>query len=288
MPLHANDLALAYGRDPVIADLTVHIPQGQVTALVGANASGKSTLLRGLGRLLRPAHGAVYLDGRAITQMSTKDIARRMAILPQGPDLPEGVTVRQLAAHGRYPHQGMLQQWSHRDEQAVADALAATGTTALADRMLDELSGGQRQRAWIAMTLAQEAEIMLLDEPTTFLDIAHQVDILDLLHELNERDGRTIVMALHDLNQAARYSHRILAIRRGRLAAEGPPHHVITEHVVRDIFDLDVSIIQDPTTGAPLCIPISPRAARQHHRPATSTPPGGRSPNAVRQDDGSV
>lgn len=261
MRLHTRDLALAYDRDPVITDLTVQIPEAQITVLVGANASGKSTLLRGLARLLKPAHGTVYLDGRALAQMNTRDIARTMSVLPQGPDLPEGVTVRQLAANGRYPHQGLVRQWSHRDEQAVTDALEATGTTDLADRPLDELSGGQRQRAWIAMTLAQEAEVMLLDEPTTFLDIAHQVDILDLLHELNERDGRTIVMALHDLNQAARYAHRILAIHRGRVAAEGPPNHVITERVVRDIFDLDVRIIQDPTTGAPLCIPISSRTA---------------------------
>lgn len=267
MRLHAHELALTYGRDPVIADLTVHIPNGQVTALVGANASGKSTLLRGLARLLQPAVGTVYLDGRALTRMNTKDIARHMAVLPQGPDPTEGVTVRQLVAHGRYPHQGLFRQWSHRDEQAVAHALAATGTTDLADRAVNELSGGQRQRAWIAMTLAQEATVMLLDEPTTFLDITHQVDVLDLLHDLNERDGRTIVMALHDLNQAARYAHHILAIRDGRLAAEGSPRHLITEPVVRDIFGLDVHIIQDPTTGAPLCIPISSRIATPHHRP---------------------
>lgn len=259
MRLEAHDLTLAYGHDPVIADLGVHIPDGQITALVGANASGKSTLLRGLARLLRPTRGVVYLDGRAISQLGTKEVARRMAVLPQGPDLPAGVTVRQLAAQGRYPHQSLLRQWSAGDEEAVARALAATSTTALADRPLDELSGGQRQRAWVAMTLAQEAEVMLLDEPTTFLDMAHQVDVLDLLRELNERGGRTIVMVLHDLNQAARYAHRILAIRAGRLVAEGTPSDVVTEEIVREIFDLDVRVIEDPVSGTPLCVPVGSR-----------------------------
>lgn len=261
MRLEAHDLTLAYGRDPVIADLRIRIPDGQITALVGANASGKSTLLRGLARLLRPARGVVYLDGRAISQLDTKEVARRMAVLPQGPDLPEGVTVRQLTAQGRYPHQGLLRQWSAADEEAVARALAATRTSELADRPLDELSGGQRQRAWVAMTLAQEAEVMLLDEPTTFLDMAHQVDVLDLLRDLNERDGRTIVMVLHDLNQAARYAHRILAIRRGHLVAEGPPSEVVTEEIVGEVFGLGVRIIEDPVSGAPLCVPVGTRTA---------------------------
>lgn len=258
MRLEARDLTVGYGREPVIPDLSAHIPGGQITALVGANASGKSTLLRGLARLLRPTRGVVYLDGRAISQMSTKEVARHMAILPQGPDLPEGVTVRQLAAHGRYPHQGLLRQWSRHDEEAVAQALDASRTTELADRPLQELSGGQRQRAWIAMTLAQEADVMLLDEPTTFLDMAHQVDVLELLRELNDHDGRTIVMVLHDLNQAARYAHRLLAIRDGRLIAEGTPAEVVTDNIVREIFDLDVRVINDPVSGAPLCVPAAP------------------------------
>jgi len=256
MSLEARDLTLAYDRATVVAELSVRIRAEQITALVGANASGKSTLLRGLSRLLRPAAGGVYLDGRAIAQMSTKEVARRMAVLPQGPELPEAMTVRELAAQGRYPHQRLLRQWSREDEAAVERALTATGMGALAERPLDELSGGQRQRAWIAMTLAQETQVLLLDEPTTFLDMAHQIELLELLRELNERDRRTIVMVLHDLNQAARYAHRIIAIRDGRLAADGPPEAVITEETVRALFGLEVRVIEHPVAGTPLCVPV--------------------------------
>jgi len=266
MSLEARDLTLAYDRDPVVADLSLRIEAGRITALVGANASGKSTLLRGLARLLRPARGVVYLDGRAITRMSTREVARRMAVLPQGPEVPEGVTVRELAAQGRYPHQGLLRQWSREDEAAVERALAATGTAELAERPLDELSGGQRQRAWIAMTLAQETDVLLLDEPTTFLDMAHQVEVLELLRELNRRHGRTIVMVLHDLNQAARYAHRIVAVRDGRLVADGPPEDVISEETVRAVFGLEVRVIAHPVVGTPLCVPVGgpdPQGARQ-------------------------
>lgn len=256
MPLEARDLTLAYDRNAVVAELSVRVEAGRITALVGANASGKSTLLRGLSRLLRPAGGAVYLDGRAIARLSTKEVARRMAVLPQDPELPEGVTVRELAAQGRYPHQRLLRQWSREDEAAVERALEATGTADLAERPLDELSGGQRQRAWIAMTLAQETEVLLLDEPTTFLDMAHQMEVLELLRELNERGGRTIVMVLHDLNQAARYADRIVAIRDGRLLADGPPEAVITEETVRAVFGLEVRVIEHPVAGTPLCVPV--------------------------------
>lgn len=255
MPLEARDLTLAYDRDPVVRELTMRVTSGRVTALIGANASGKSTLLRGLARLLKPAAGAVYLDGRAIAQMPTKQVARRMALLPQSPDVPEGVSVRELVAQGRYPHQRPLRTWSHADESAVERALASTGLTDLADRTLDELSGGQRQHAWIAMTLAQAAEVMLLDEPTTYLDLNHQVRVLELLRELNERHDRTIVMVLHDLNQAARYAHEVLAIKDGRLVAGGPPTTVMTESLIRDVFGLDVRVIDDPVTGGPLCVP---------------------------------
>jgi iron complex transport system ATP-binding protein len=261
MPLEARDLTLAYDRDPVVHELSMRIVPGRITALVGANASGKSTLLRGLARLLRPVRGAVYLDGKAIGELSTKEVARRMAVLPQSPDVPGGVTVRELAAHGRYPHQSMLRQWSRDDEAAVERALAATGMTDFAERQLDELSGGQRQHAWIAMTLAQETEILLLDEPTTYLDLNHQVRVLELLRALNEHHARTIVMVLHDLNQAARYAHELVAIKHGRLVAGGAPAAVVSAELIRDVFGLDVHIIDDPVTGGPLCVPAgsSPR-----------------------------
>jgi iron complex transport system ATP-binding protein len=256
MSLEARDLTLTYDRNPVVHDLSARVESGSITALVGANASGKSTLLRGVARLLKPARGAVLLDGQAIDRLATKQIARRMAVLPQGAALPEGVTVRELAAHGRYPHQGLLRQWSREDQAAVERALERTGITHLAERPLDELSGGQRQHAWIAMALAQETGVLLLDEPTTYLDIAHQVAVLELLSELNARDGRTIVMVLHDLNQAARYAHRMLAIRDGRVVAEGRPDEVVTEQVVRDVFGLEARIIDDPVSGTPLCVPL--------------------------------
>jgi iron complex transport system ATP-binding protein len=255
MPLEARELTLAYDRDPIVRELSLRVVAGRMTALVGANASGKSTLLRGLARLLKPAGGAVYLDGQAIAQLPTKQVARRMAVLRQSPDVPEGVTARELVAQGRYPHQRLLRQWSRADEAAVERALAATGMTDLADRELDELSGGQRQHAWIAMTLAQEAQVMLLDEPTTYLDLNHQVRVLELLRELNEHHGRTIVMVLHDLNQAARYAHDVLAIKDGRLVAAGPPTAVVSERVIREVFGLDVRVIDDPVTGGPLCVP---------------------------------
>jgi iron complex transport system ATP-binding protein len=255
--LEARELSLAYGRDPVVADLSVRIAEGRVTALVGANASGKSTLLRGLARLLRPARGAVFLDGQAIAALPTREVARRMAVLPQGPDVPEGITVRELVAHGRYPHGRALRRFTREDELAVERALAATSLLQLAERPLDELSGGRRQSAWIAMTLAQEAPIMLLDEPTTYLDMAHQAAVLELLRRLNREEGRTIVMVLHDLNHAARYADDLLAIRDGRLVAAGPPAEVVTEQTVRDVFGLDVLVVEDPATGGPLVVPAA-------------------------------
>jgi iron complex transport system ATP-binding protein len=263
MSLETRDLRLSYGSDPVIDDLRLRIASGRITALVGPNASGKSTLLRGLARLLRPATGAVLLDGRDIARIPTREVARRMAILPQDPETPDGLTVRQLVGQGRYPHRAPLRGWSPDDERAVDAALAATGMTQLAERPVDALSGGQRQHAWIAMTLAQQTEILLLDEPTTYLDLAHQVDVLDLLAELN-RDGRTIVMVLHDLNQAGRYADDIVAVRAGRIAAAGAPEEVVTEDRVREVFGVDVRVIEDPVTGGPLCVPTmaTPRAGR--------------------------
>jgi iron complex transport system ATP-binding protein len=252
--LDAREVVLSYGDTVVLDRLSLRVTPARTTALVGANASGKSTLLRGLARLLRPRAGAVLLDGREIASMRTRDVARRMAILPQDPTVPEGLTVRQLVAQGRFPHHRPMRRWSPDDEHAVGRALAMTAMTELSHRPLDELSGGQRQHAWIAMALAQQTEVLLLDEPTTYLDIAHQVAVLELLSELNRREGSTIVMVLHDLNQAARYADEILALRHGRVVACGPPAEVVTEEIVREVFDVEVRIIEDPVTGGPMCV----------------------------------
>ncbi len=253
--LDGRELVVAYGDTRVLDRLSLSVGSGRVTALVGANASGKSTLLRALARLMRPRSGVVLLDGHEIATLGTRDVARRMAILPQDPALPDALTVRQLVAQGRYPHRGPLRRWSAEDDRAVDRALAMTGMASLAARPLDELSGGQRQHAWIAMALAQETGVLLLDEPTTYLDMAHQVAVLDLLSALNRRDGRTIVMVLHDLNQAARYADEIVALRHGRVVASGPPDDVVTEAFVRAVFDAAVRVVEDPVTGGPLCVP---------------------------------
>ena len=253
--LRTESLSLAYDGEPVVSELTLAIPVGRITALVGPNACGKSTLLRGLARLLRPRAGAVYLDGREIHRYPTRDVALQLGLLPQGPTAPEGLTVQDLVARGRYPHQSWFRQWSAADEEAVERSMRLTGTDALRERPVDELSGGQRQRAWIAMALAQETEIMLLDEPTTYLDLAHQIEVLDLLHELNEREGRTIVIVLHDLNQAARYADHLVAMRDGRIRVVGRPTDVVTEPMVRDVFGVDCRVMPDPVTGTPLVVP---------------------------------
>jgi iron complex transport system ATP-binding protein len=254
--LAAEGLGLAYDELEVVSDLSIAIPPGRVTAVVGANACGKSTLLRGLARLLKPKAGAVYLDGKSIHELPTREVATRMAILPQSPTAPEGITVTDLVGRGRYPHQGWLRQWSSTDEEAVASAMAATDILDLAARPVDELSGGQRQRVWIAMALAQETSVLLLDEPTTFLDVAHQVEILDLLTDLNQRDGRTIVLVLHDLNHACRYGHHLIAMREGAIVAEGPPVEVVTRRLVEDVFDLRCRVMPDPVSHTPMVIPI--------------------------------
>ena len=255
--LRTERLTLAYDGTPIVSDLTLAIPDGRITALVGPNACGKSTLLRGLARMLRPRAGAVYLDGREIHRYPTREVALRLGLLPQAPSAPEGLTVEELVARGRYPHQTWFRQWSVEDEAAVERALALTGTEVLRDRPVDELSGGQRQRAWIAMALAQETELMLLDVPTTYLDLAHQIEVLDLLHELNEREGRTIVIVVHDLNQAARYADHLVAMRDGRIKVVGRPSDVVTEAMVRDVFGVDARVRDDPVTGTPLVLPRS-------------------------------
>lgn len=254
--LEASGLTLGYADTDVVRDLDLQVPHGKVTVVVGANACGKSTLLRGLARLLRPRSGAVLLDGEAIHRLPTKQVARTLGLLPQNPITPEGVTVADLVGRGRHPHHGAFSRWTAEDEQAVAEALVLTDTLELADRMVDELSGGQRQRVWIAMALAQGTDFLLLDEPTTYLDVAHQVEMLDLLAELNARRGTTIVMVLHDLNLSARYADHLVALLHGRIAAEGSPREVVTEEVVRTVFGLDNRVIDDPVSHTPLVVPV--------------------------------
>ncbi|HKE74243.1 MAG TPA: ABC transporter ATP-binding protein [Acidimicrobiales bacterium] len=255
-PLAAEDLSLAYDDRPVVDGLSLAIPAGAVTVIVGANACGKSTLLRGLGRLLRPRGGTVLLDGADIGRLPTREVATRLGLLPQQPVAPDGITVADLVARGRHPHQRWFRPWSPADADAVAAALAATGMDGLADRPVDELSGGQRQRAWIALALAQGTDLMLLDEPTTFLDLAHQVEVLDLLARLNAAEGRTVVLVLHDLNLACRYAHHLVAMRAGRVVAEGRPAEVVTAALVADVFGLAAEVFPDPLTGTPLVLPV--------------------------------
>lgn len=253
--IETRQLTLSYGEKPVISDLSLQIPKGKITVFIGSNGCGKSTLLRALARLMKPDQGSILLDGRDLRQWSTKEIARRLAILPQGPVAPEGLTVLQLVKQGRYPHQNWLQQWSETDEHMVRKALEATRLTALADRPVDSLSGGQRQRAWIAMTLAQGTDMILLDEPTTYLDMTHQIEILDLLYDLNQQEQRTIVMVLHDLNLACRYAHHIVAVHNQGIYAQGEPEAIMSEQLVRDVFQLECQIMPDPLFGTPMCIP---------------------------------
>ncbi len=266
--LEAEHLSLAYGAVPVVGDVSLTVPSGRVTTIVGANACGKSTLLRGLARLLRPTGGRVLLDGRSIHDLPTREVATRMGLLPQSPVAPEGLTVVDLVGRGRYPHQGWFRQWSQQDEAAVAAALEATETVGLARRTVDELSGGQRQRVWIAMALAQETDVLLLDEPTTFLDVAHQIDVLDLLVDLNRRRGTTVVAVLHDLNLAARYSDHMVAMKAGEVVACGEPREVVTEGTIGHVFDMRCTVVEDPVAGTPLVIPIGRR-----HPTAATTPP---------------
>ncbi|MFT4187450.1 MAG: ABC transporter ATP-binding protein [Aeromicrobium sp.] len=256
--LQAETVTVGYGTRTVIEQMSLEFPAGKVTCIVGPNACGKSTLLRTAARLLKPTQGAVLLDGHSIHRQPTKNVARAVGLLPQSPTAPDGITVGDLVARGRFPHVGFLQPWKAEDREAVAWAMEATGTTSLADRGVDGLSGGQRQRVWIAMALAQQTDILLLDEPTTYLDLAHQVEVLDLLVELNETSAKTIIMVLHDLNQAARYADFLVAVREGRIVASGPPREILDAELVREVFGQTVRILDDE--GLPVIVPVSRHA----------------------------
>lgn len=282
--LRARDVRLAYGDRVVVDGLDLDIVDGTITAVIGPNGCGKSTVLRALGRLLRPKGGNVLLDGKQIHRMSTKEVARTLGLLPQSPVAPEGLNVGDLVARGRHPHQAWYRQWSSGDEAVVADALDLTGIADLAERPVDELSGGQRQRVWLSMALAQGTDLLLLDEPTTYLDLSHQVDVLDLVGRLHDESGRTVVMVLHDLNLAARYADRLVAMKDGAIVAEGAPGEVLTEELLADVFDLEARVIPDPVVGTPLVVPAGGRAAAGRGRPG-GQPDGNARSSAVRGDD---
>ncbi|MEV4743411.1 ABC transporter ATP-binding protein [Streptomyces sp. NPDC049555] len=257
--LRAESVTLAYDGRTIAEDLSVTVPDHSFTVVVGPNACGKSTLLRALARMLKPRTGAVLLDGAAIGSYPARTVARTLGLLPQSSVAPDGITVADLVARGRHPHQGLLRQWSEEDERIVGEAMAATGVSALAGRHVDELSGGQRQRVWIAMALAQCTPLLLLDEPTTYLDIQHQIDLLDLLADLHEEEGRTLVAVLHDLNQAARYATHLIAMRDGKVVAAGPPAQIVTEELVEEVFGVRCQVIDDPQSGTPLVVPAARR-----------------------------
>lgn len=253
--LETKNLTLSYGEHIILDQLNLTIPQGKITVLIGSNGCGKSTLLRSMARLLKPSSGSILLDGEEMIKLPTKEIAKKLAILPQGPVSPEGLTVLQLVKQGRYPYQKWFQQWSAKDEAIVHHALQSTGMTGLSDRLVDSLSGGQRQRAWIAMTLAQDTDTILLDEPTTYLDLTHQIEVLDLLFELNEKEKRTVVMVLHDINLACRYAHHIVAVKNKAVYAHGKPEDIVDRELVKGVFNLECEVVPDPVFGTPMCVP---------------------------------
>lgn len=257
--LTGEALTLGYGDFRVADGLNVAIPDGKFTAIIGPNGCGKSTLLRTLSRLMKPLGGQVRLDGEAIQHFATKEVARRIGLLAQNASAPGDITVAELVARGRYPHQPLFTRWRDEDERAVQKAMAATGVTALADQSVDTLSGGQRQRAWIAMVLAQETSILLLDEPTTWLDISHQIDLLELLCTLNREQGYTLAAVLHDLNQACRYANHLIALRDGKIIAEGAPLEIVDAALIEAIYGLRCMIIEDPVAGTPLVVPLGRR-----------------------------
>ncbi|MDK9358627.1 iron-enterobactin ABC transporter ATP-binding protein [Lelliottia sp. V106_10] len=257
--LRGEKLTLGYGKKIVVDELTVSIPDGHFTAIIGPNGCGKSTLLRTLSRLMTPQHGSVFLDGEQIQSYASKEVARRIGLLAQNATTPGDITVQELVARGRYPHQPLFTRWRKEDDEAVARAMQATGITDLARQSVDTLSGGQRQRAWIAMVLAQETAIMLLDEPTTWLDISHQIDLLELLSDLNRTQGYTLAAVLHDLNQACRYATHLIALRDGKIVAEGAPKEIVTPELIERIYGMRCMIIDDPVAGTPLVVPLGRR-----------------------------
>jgi iron complex transport system ATP-binding protein len=277
--LAAARVSLGYGDRLIVRDLSVSLPAGKVTMIVGANACGKSTLLRGLARLLKPAAGTVALDGKDIFRLPSRQVATQLGILPQTPTAPDGISVAELVGRGRTPHQGWFRQWSTADDDAVDAALTATDTRELALRNVDELSGGQRQRVWIAMVLAQQTDILLLDEPTTYLDLAHQVEVLELVSELNATRGTTVGIVLHDLNLAARYGDHLIAMKDGGIVAAGPPQQVLTEELVRTVFQLEALVVPDPVYGSPMVVPLG-RRGRTPATPAALDPSASSTPKA--------
>lgn len=257
--LRGEALTLAYGKKTIAESLNVTIPDGHFTAIIGPNGCGKSTLLRTLSRLMTPVHGHVYLDGEEIQRYASKEVARRVGLLAQNATTPGDISVQELVARGRYPHQPLFTRWRQEDEDAVQNAMQATGIVNLAGQSVDTLSGGQRQRAWIAMVLAQDTSIMLLDEPTTWLDISHQIDLLELLSELNRERGYTLAAVLHDLNQACRYATYLIALRDGKIVAEGAPKEIITPALIEAVYGLRCMIIDDPVANTPLVVPLGRR-----------------------------
>lgn len=254
MSVKAEKITVGYGPSPVLDDLDIDVPEGEFTAIVGPNACGKSTALKSLARLLRPRFGQVLLDGKPMVGYSSKEIARRLSLLPQSPLVPEGIVVEDLVARGRYPHQGVLQQWTRADQAAVDAALDATGLSDLRQRAVSDLSGGQRQRVWLALVLAQQAPIVLLDEPTTYLDIAHQVEVLNLVQALH-RQGHTVVAVLHELTLAFRYATHLIVMKDGRIVAQGPVNDVVTRELLQQVYEIECDILPDPRTGRPIVIP---------------------------------
>lgn len=269
--LRGEGLTLAYDERIVARDLGVEIADGSFTVIVGPNACGKSTLLKALARVLAPASGSVFLDGRLISSYPSREVAKQIGMLPQSPIVPNGIVVEDLVARGRFSHQRLLRQWSPEDEEAVAEAMRLTEVTPLADRFVDELSGGQRQRVWLALALAQQTNVLLLDEPTTFLDLAHQFEVLDLCADLHEQ-GRTIVAVLHDLNHACRYATDLVVLKAGSVVAVGPPADVMSPALVEDVFGVPCQVIPDPATGTPLVVPDARAARRERRSPASASP----------------
>lgn len=256
----AEHVASGYDNQTIVQGVSISIPSNKISVIIGANGCGKSTLLKTLARLIKPTSGSITLDGKPLSKIPSKELARTIGLLPQSPIVPEGISVADLVGRGRYPHQSMFSSWTKKDYEAVAEAMDSMNITAFANRTIDELSGGQRQRVWIAMALAQQTDILFLDEPTTFLDITYQIEILDLLTDLNRKKGTTIVMVLHDINLSSRYADHIFALRQGKLLAEGKPDHVITSEWIKDIFGLRCTVVKDPISGSPSVVPIG-----RHH-----------------------